>query len=283
MLKRSRSAHAVAAAVPKQEATHVGPQGSTDPAANASRICPRRRESLKLCLIVAVMLLASLGNPATPAAADPYAIPLNAIGRVLDEEKQFKCTGFIIASVNRRVAAPVARYYESAPGWYENTLISAGHCLEHVKYFSANGKTHAVQAIVGYSDHKHGYDILVARFSTAAAMPALEPAYRYEPHPGESFMLVGFGRTALQVNVNPFVGYNDRGDLIVDGISGPGDSGSPVLLPGTRKVVGILHSGTVDVPDEGRNNPYFCMFQSCPSTRPYYATPIDRIQGLARW
>jgi len=238
----------------------------------------------KVALAGTAALLLLFGPSSIAAVADPATVPLDAIGRILDGDKQFKCTGFILASVNRTSTVSSTRSYESALGWFENTLVTAGHCFEYVKYFrSSNGQTHAIQSIVGYSDHFHGYDVLVARFNTGSPMASLEPAYRQEIRPGDRLMLVGYGRNALQVNVNPFLGYNDQGDLIVNGVSGPGDSGSPVLLPGTRKVVGILHSGTVDVPDEGRHNPYFCLFQSCPSTRPYYATPIDRLQGLARW
>jgi hypothetical protein len=230
-----------------------------------------------------VAFLISFGALTAPATADSYVIPLDAIGRVLDSDNEFKCTGFIIASVSHRPAVTSSRYDGDARGWYENTLITAGHCLEHTHFFLAkNGQTYRIQNIVGYSDHKYGYDVLVAKFTTTAAMPTLEPTYRHTLSPGEPLMHIGYGRTVLQIKVNPFVGYSNRGDLIVDGISGPGDSGSPILLPGTRMVIGILHTGTVDVPQEARSNPYFCMFQSCPSTRPYYATPIDRIQGLAR-
>ncbi len=220
--------------------------------------------------------------PRPPAAADPYVIPLDAIGRVLDGDREFKCTGFIVTSTQRTAAATV-RYYEHVSAWYENTLVTAGHCLDHAKYFSAkNGQVHALQTIVGYSGHQGGYDILVARFSTFTPIPVLEPVYKYTPEPGEKLMMLGYGRSALQINVNAFRGYNERGDLVVDGISGPGNSGSPVIIPGTRKVVGVLHSGTVNVPTEGQNNPYYCMFQSCASTAPYLATPIDRIQGIVR-
>jgi len=231
-----------------------------------------------------VAVLISLGALAYPATADSYVIPLDAIGRVLDSDYEFKCTGFIIASVSHRPAVTSSRFYGEARGWYENMLITAGHCLDHTHFFLAkNGQTHTIQNIVAYSDHQSGYDILVAKFTTSASMPTLEPAYGHTLSPGDPLMLVGYGRTVLQIKVNPFVGYNNRGDLIVDGISGPGDSGSPILLPGTRMVVGILHTGTVDVPQEGRSNPYFCMFESCPSTHPYFATPIDRIQAMARW
>lgn len=267
---------------------HIGPHGSrvlvAGPRNQRGRSAAGRWASVKLSLACAAVLLLFLGTSSIPAGADPTAVPLDAIGRVLDVDKEFKCTGFILASVNRTSAGPYTRYYESTLGWYENTLVTAGHCFEHVKYFRArNGATHTVQAIVGYSDHHNGYDVLVARFNTGTPMPSLEPAYAHELHPGEALMLVGYGRSALQVNVNPFLGYSAQGDLIVNGVSGPGDSGSPVLIPGTRKVVGILHSGTVDVPEEARRNPYFCLFQSCPSSRPYYATPIDRLQGIARW
>lgn len=259
---------------------------ATDMDGQTARVSPvaTSRRPTRLALVLATLLLLPLGLLTRPATADPVLIPLDAIGRVLDSDNQFKCTGFIIASIHRTPPAPSARYSDTLTGWYENTLITAGHCLEYAKYFtSKDGQTHPIQTIVGFSDHTHGYDILIARFNTVAALPALEPAYHHPLNAGDSLMHIGYGRTALQINVNPFVGYSDRGDLVVDGISGPGDSGSPILLPGTRKVVGILHSGTVDVPDEGRGNPYYCLFQSCASTRPYYATPIDRIESLARW
>ncbi len=242
----------------------------------------RRHPRYRLGIVTTVVLF-MLVAARPPAAAEPYIIPLDAVGRVLDADHLFKCTGFVVESKKRTAAAPGALYYEHVSVWYENFLVTAGHCLVHVKYFaSRDGYAHAVHSIVGYSDHQNGFDVLVATFTTFTPVPTLEPVYAYTLQPGEKLMMLGYGRTALQINVNPFLGYSGRGDLIVDGISGPGDSGSPVLIPGTRKVVGILHSGTVNVPLEGQNNPYYCMFQSCASTAPYHAAPIDRIQGIIR-
>ncbi len=262
------------------------PQGSVHLAASIRGVAPSAFATLSQKLVQAILVLVSvvaLGASRNPAAADPYIFPVDAVGRVLDGDKLFKCTGFVIESKKRTAVAPSERYYEHASTWYENTLVTAGHCLEHIKYFtSKNGHLHLVQTVVGYSNHQNGYDVLVARFSSFTVMPTLEPQYAYTIQPGEKLLLLGYGRTSLQINVNPFVGYSEQGDLIVDGLSGPGDSGSPVILPGTRSVVGILHSGTVNVPLEGRDNPYYCMFQSCPSTAPYHATPIDRILGILR-
>lgn len=268
--------------------TVAKPGGTSNPlpADGRCRSGSRRRAwlcGMQLGLTVSLALLLAFGTLTDPAAADSIRVPLGAIGRVLDHDNQFKCTGFIIASVLHRPTPSPTRASVGATAWYENTMVTAGHCLEHTHFFLArDGLLHTIHNIVGYSDHESGYDVLIAKFATSTVMSTLDPAYRYTLSTGDVLMHVGYGRGVLQITVNPFVGYSNRGDLIVDGISGPGASGSPIILPGTRRVIAILHSGTVDVPQEGRNNPYFCMFQSCPSTRPYYATPIDRIQGIAR-
>jgi hypothetical protein len=119
---------------------------------------------------------------------------------------------------------------------------------------------------------------MVAMFTTYLPMPTLEPAFAEYPKPGDKLMLIGYGRNALMMRVGPLLGYDERGHMEIQSYASPGNSGGPVLIPGTRRVVGIGIETTVDLPQW--HAPTFCLFGTCPIKPPYVATHIDRLLGM---
>jgi len=115
--------------------------------------------------------------------------------------------------------------------------------------FQRAGARYTVTHLIGFSSGEgRGFDVLVAAFPTPAPMPVLELAFGEYPRPGDPLLLIGYGRTALMMRVGPLRGYDERERLEVEGFAGPGNSGGPLLIPGTRRVVGIAVESAVDLP-----------------------------------
>jgi len=120
---------------------------------------------------------------------------------------------------------------------------------------------------------------MVAAFITERQMPTLEPAFGEYPQTGDKVMLVGYGRNALMIRVGPVVGYDERGHIVIENFASPGNSGGPVLIPGTRRVVGIGVETTLDI-RQGVPR-WYCGLGACGVKPPYYAVHVDRLLGVA--
>jgi len=119
---------------------------------------------------------------------------------------------------------------------------------------------------------------MVMVFFTRQPVPALEPAFGEYPSVGDRLLLIGYGRGALMMRVGPVLGYDARGHLVIESFASPGNSGGPVLVPGTRRVVGVAIETTLDVRQDVPR--MFCGLGACGVKPPYYATHIDRLLGI---
>jgi hypothetical protein len=70
-------------------------------------------------------------------------------------------------------------------------------------------------------------------------------------------------------------------DLVaVDALLSQGSSGGPVVILGTRKVIGIVAEGTLKQPAASTGP---CISVGCATERPYLAVPIDWVLRVMRW
>lgn len=230
------------------------------------------------------LMVVYLSMPAAGASTTP---PIDAIGRLVLNGK-FLCTAFVIRSEQ----LPALPHSERAT--YRNWLVTAGHCLEQTisrgqPAFLANPS----EAGIGDMPHSHptvtagfsggrpwGLDIAVLMFWTSRPVPFLEPAFDYSPRGDDWLVAVGYPRGVLSFVVGGFLGRNEDQQLLVDARVSRGISGAPVLLPGTRKVIGIVVEGTVQQPAEGEQA---CMLRICGVDRPYKAASIDWLRRIVRW
>jgi trypsin-like peptidase len=210
-------------------------------------------------------------------------LPVDAIGRLTTDE--IRCTGFVVHSQKHQVEQMGSyRGGGALVDVYENWIVTAGHCAgaNMVFHLGHRGGDYPVR-VVGFSGPRFisGHDVLVGRFSSDWAIPTLEPAFGYQPQAGEPLMLIGYGFGALMARVGAFEGLNEFGQLTIHSYGSPGNSGGPVLIPGTRRVVGIGVETTTAAPPGV--SPVYCRFVGCAIKPPYFATPIDRIRDLVRW
>ena len=239
----------------------------------------RPRADLRGVLTVLAVLVLLSGTPVLVRDAAAQVFPVDAIGRLVVDNEQM-CTAFIVRSEDLRATI---RYYGpwNGPPVYENWIVSAGHCFGRHLVFMQGQVWHRITRVIGYSGGGTvGYDVMVAVFFTWSRMPTLEPAFGEYPKVGDPLMLIGYGHGALMMRVSPLIGYDDRGHMEIDGYASPGNSGGPVLIPGTRRVVGVGIETTLDLPPGVL--PVYCMLKPCGVKPPYTAAHIDRIRGVAR-
>ena len=226
----------------------------------------------------ALVLLAAIVLTTTPfgevARANAQGIPIDAVGRLIVDGNRL-CTAFVVRSIERRSTVP----FGIPRVTYENWIVSAGHCLGQHIVFQFGGTKFPVTRVIAFSaGDSVGYDIMVASFPTPAPVPTLEPAFGVYPQAGDRLMLIGYGGKALMVRVDPLVGYNASGLMQIDGYASSGNSGGPVLIPGTRRVVGIEIATTVDRPTGAPS--LLCLIAKCAIKPPYLAVHIDKFRGL---
>jgi len=228
-----------------------------------------------LCVFGMLVLLgAILGRS---AAAGAEAFPTDAVGRLIIDDQRL-CTAFIISSDVRQVPDG----FGGRSTVYENWLATAGHCQGGTLVFQQQSQAYTAR-VIGFSAGRAngGFDVMVMSFVSDKRLPALEPAFGEYPQVGDPLMLVGYGSRALMMRVGPLLRYDERGHMEIRGYASRGNSGGPVLIPGTRRVVGIGIETTLDKP-EGASFIY-CILATCAVKPPYTAAHIDRLKGLANF
>ncbi len=237
------------------------------------RLRPRAHRTaglLKFLLMVGLFVLAGGGH----GHASAEVFPLDAIGKLVVDGSGV-CTAFVVRSVPRHVPWRIGE----PSVVYENWVVSAGHCLGNDLVFWQRGTSYPVSRVLAYSSGgDRGFDAMVATFTTYLPVPTLEPAFAEYPKPGDKLMLIGYGHNALMMRVGPLLRYDERGHMEIRSYASPGNSGGPVLIPGTRRVVGIGIETTVDLSQVHARA--LCLFGTCPIKPPYVAAHIDRLLGM---
>ena len=225
-----------------------------------------------LCVLGTLVLLTAVVG--RTEAADAGASPTDAIGRLIIDGQRL-CTAFVVWSGARRGAEGLG----GRTTVYEHWLATAGHCYGGKLVFQQGSQAYEARVIGFSGGGTNGFDVMVMSFVTDRPLPALEPAFGEYPEVGDPLMLVGYGSRALMMRVGPLVRYDERGHMEIRGYASRGNSGGPVLIPGTRRVVGIGIETTLDKP-EGASFIY-CILAACAVKPPYVAAHIDRLKGIA--
>lgn len=207
-------------------------------------------------------------------AAGSEVFPLDAIGRLIIDGYRL-CTAFVVQSIPRQVPYRLG----GSTTVYENWLATAGHCNGSRLVFQQGTRTYDARVIGFSTAGADSFDVMVAAFVTDKPAPTLEPAFGEYPQAGDPLMLIGYGSRALMMRVGPLVGYDDRGRMEIHSYASRGNSGGPVLIPGTRRAVGIGIETTIDKP--AGTSLFYCMLAGCAPKPPYVAAHIDRLKGIA--
>ncbi len=232
----------------------------------------RPRRSHLLCALGMLVLLSAVMGRSDPVGGETFST--DAVGRLIVDEHRL-CTGFVIRSIPRQVPYRLGGHTLV----YENWLATAGHCHGGKLTFQQGTRTYDVY-VIGFSDAgTDSFDVMLMGFLTDKPFPTLEPAFGVHPQVGDPLMLIGYGSRALMMRVGPLLRYDERGRLEIHGYASRGNSGGPVLIPGTRRVVGIGVETTIDKPEGAAL--FYCVLAQCAPKPPYIATHIDRLQGIA--
>lgn len=231
-----------------------------------------RRWMMMLCVLGVSALLTTV--MARTAAADAEAFPTDAIGRLIIDGRRI-CTAFVVRSIPRRVS----QQFGGSAVMYENWLATAGHCHGDRLIFQQGNRTHEMRVLGFSTAGADGFDVMLMSFVTDRRVPALEPAFGEYPQTGDLLMLIGYGSNALMMRVGPLLRFDERGHMEIHGYASRGSSGGPVLIPGTRRVVGIGIETTLDKPAGASF--FYCVLASCAVKPPYVAAHIDRLKGIA--
>ncbi len=207
-------------------------------------------------------------------AAGGEVFPIDAIGRLIIDGYRL-CTAFVVRSIPRQVPYRLG----GSTVVYENWLATAGHCYGSKFIFQQGSRTYEARVIGFSTAGTDSFDVMLVAFVTDKRMPSLEPAFGEYPQAGDPLMLIGYGSKALMMRVGPLVQYDDRGYMEIYGYASRGNSGGPVLIPGTRRAVGIGIETNIDKP-EGASF-FYCILASCAPKPPYVAAHIDRLKGIA--
>jgi hypothetical protein len=115
---------------------------------------------------------------------------------------------------------------------------------------------------------------------TAHPVPVLEPLLNHPLRDGEWLLAAGFSRGVLSYSVGRYQSTDAHDLVAVDALLSQGSSGGPVVILGTRKVIGVVAEGTLKQPAVAAGP---CTFLSCATDRPYLAVPIDWVLRVMRW
>jgi hypothetical protein len=211
---------------------------------------------------------------ARPESVGGETFSTDAVGRLIIDGTRL-CTGFVVRSTPRQLPYRLGGHTIA----YENWIATAGHCHGGQLTFQQGTRKYDVH-VIGFSDAgTDSFDVMLMGFLTENPFPTLEPAFGVHPQVGDPLMLIGYGSRALMMRVGPLLRYDERGRLEIHGYASRGNSGGPVLIPGTRLVVGIGVETTIDKPEGAAL--FYCVLAQCAPKPPYIATPIDRLQGIA--
>ena len=227
---------------------------------------------------------------AVPTASTGNTFPVDAVGRLVVDGKHL-CTAFPV----RTEVIPFNPHADAdRAATHRNWLVTAGHCVgRQMVYRQPVMRFRTPHGLIVYPERTHpafpvgfsgrppgGFDIAVLEYTTSYPAPVLQPAFNHELREGDSLLAVGYSRGVLYYSVGHYLGRNQDEQLIVDAVLSSGSSGGPVLIPGTRRVVGIIVEGTPKTDEEGV---YACIFKRCETDRPYKAVPISWILRVVRW
>ena len=244
---------------------------------------------MKRYLILASILLFGAGPVAASRTPEDW-FEMGAVGRLTFEDPDGTrrlCTGFVAHKFEKTYA--LSRY-----GFTGSTIVAdayyvftAGHCAKDNKRFEfapADSRQtrwfglNVVAMVVGGP----GYDFAVLEAVespyTTKKYPTLDLDFGYEARLGDKVLAVGYGRKALYPRVNTVLGVGEDGQIVIDGYASQGNSGGPVILLETGKVIGLMTHTTIDV----RVSPTMCDLVGCGVKPPYYATPIARLKGTVK-
>lgn len=246
------------------------PSSQANPAGQCRARAPRRPSPLYALGILALLI----GFVGRSDAVGGETFSTDAVGRLIVDGRRL-CTAFLIRSFPRQLPYRLGGHSVA----YENWLATAGHCHGEQLVFQQGTRTYEVH-VIGFSDAgSDSFDVMLLGFLTEAPLPTLTPAFGVHPQVGDPLMLIGYGSRALMMRVGPLLRYDDRGRMEIHGYASRGNSGGPVLIPGTRRVVGIGVETTIDKP-EGASL-FYCVLAQCAPKPPYIATHVDRLQGIA--
>jgi hypothetical protein len=216
--------------------------------------------------------------------------PVDAVGRLIVDGK-YLCTAF---PVRTQVIRPSPHADADRTATHRNWLVTAGHCVgKQMMYRQPVVRRLTADGLVVYPERMHpavtvgfsgrppgGFDVAVLEYTTSYPAPILELAFGHRVQEGQLLLAVGYSRGVLNFTIDRYLGRNEDDQLVIDAVLSSGGSGGPVLIPGTRRVVGIVVEGTLRRTDEGVHT---CMFKPCPTERPYKAAPVNWILGVVRW
>lgn len=227
---------------------------------------------------------------AVPTASTGNMFPVDAVGRLVVDGKHL-CTAFPV----RTEAIPFSPHADpDRSPTHRNWLVTAGHCVgRQMVYRQPARRFRSPHGLIVYPERMHsaspvgfsgippgGFDIAVLEYTTSYSAPVLEPAFNNEVREGDLLLAAGYSRGVLQYSVGRYLGRNQDEQLVIDAVLSSGSSGGPVLIPGTRRVVGIIVEGT---PKRMEGGVYACIFKRCETDRPYKAVPISWILRVVRW
>ncbi|MFN7088686.1 MAG: serine protease, partial [Candidatus Paceibacteria bacterium] len=132
--------------------------------------------------------------------------------------------------------------------FWRNWILTAGHCDDiNPVLVDSQGKRWWVN--VYYRSSIDDYDLLVGWFGGPSPVTPLKLVADNHIRKGEKFLIIGYPGgsrmivEAQYLGMGPHLGKGSR--LAFNIALSPGFSGAPVLVPGTRKVKGMIQSSFV--------------------------------------
>lgn len=201
-------------------------------------------------------------------------------------EGSAQCTAFAVSSKKR----PGYDLRGSVVPYVETWIVTAGHCLQDgasiLDYaFVTQKGQHGIHCLIGMSNGDQ-HDLAMLGFHTPRPVerhPILELALDYRPSVGERLLGIGYSEGVLRTQVAPFVGWEERGHMLIDGWIARGNSGGPVLIPGTRKAIGVMIETELVIPHGVSHPGIYCRSAACAPKPPYTAPHVNHVMGLARF
>lgn len=225
-------------------------------------------------------------------------VPVNAVGRFYVGEDAV-CTAWAAGSVLKTYR----NFYRGPGAVWETRIVTAGHCVtlgftrtprffwnqpaQDVQYGNMVVQMPAVRVqaeVIAYSwSDSGGHDLAVLLVRSLWPVAALIPDFTHRPVAGDKLLLVGYGNGAFLPRVGVYEGREGETDaLLVSGITSPGTSGGPVLIPGTNRVVGVNVRRNIR-PEDARREPGWCFIAACVPASPWIAAPMWPLQNILRW